>query len=233
MNPGIPDKKIGFMPLPTAFPRYRFSTMSPTHWFSKAAMTVTKQKKSPLKDAFKKTYTRFLKIRGNPKEIALGLSMGLVVGMTPFIGLHTAPAVFLAALFKWNQISAAIGVWISNPFTAPFVYSLTYFVGKFAIGIQKAPQLHTDLSYTIILSMLQQTPEVLLILVVGGIILGLPLPLLGYYFSYSAVSRYQEDIRSKLAKRRERSAKKKKDKPKARLIAKKKPRSRRKKVRVS
>ena len=195
-------------------------------------MVVKKQPKNTLKRSFKKTYRRFLKIRGNPKEIALGMALGLFVGMTPFIGLHTGIAVFLAALFKWNKISAAIGVWISNPFTAPFVYSLTYLIGKVSLGIQHAPDLHANLSYSIIISMLQKTPEVLLILTVGGIIAGLPIALLGYYFSHSAVSRYQEDIRRKLAKRRERSAKKKKEKRTARAAKKKKPRNRRKKARV-
>ena len=58
-----------------------------------------------------RTYERFLKIRGQPREIALGFALGLFVGMTPFIGLHTVTAVPLAALLKWNKISAAVAVW--------------------------------------------------------------------------------------------------------------------------
>ena len=49
-------------------------------------------------DTLKRGYERFLKIRGDPREIALGFALGLFIGMTPFMGFHTASAVFLAAL---------------------------------------------------------------------------------------------------------------------------------------
>ena len=61
------------------------------------------------------TYERFLKIRGNPRQIGLGFALGLFLGTTPFIGLHSIVAVVLAALFKWNKIAALSGAWISNP----------------------------------------------------------------------------------------------------------------------
>jgi hypothetical protein len=132
--------------------------------------------------------------------------------MTPFIGLHTIMAIFFAALFKWNKISATVGVWVTNPFTAPFIYGITYFIGKLCMGIEKGPELHTDLDFSIILTMLQKTPEIFLILTMGGIVVGLPLAIIGYYFSYSAISRYQQDIRDKLARRRKKKAKKKANK---------------------
>jgi hypothetical protein len=181
-------------------------------------MVAKKQPNNKFTQVLQKTFNRFLKIRGNPREIALGAALGLFVSMTPFIGLHTVMAILFAALFKWNKISAALGVWVTNPFTAPFIYGLTYFVGKLCLGIEKSPRLHTHLDYSMILGMLQKTPEILLILTVGGIIVGLPLAFLGYYFSYSAISRYQQDIRDKLARRRKKKAKKK-EKKKARKKA--------------
>jgi len=172
-------------------------------------MVTKKQPNNQFTQVLQKTFNRFLKIRGTPIEIALGAALGLFVSMTPFIGLHTVMAILFEALFKWNKIFAALGVWVTNPFTAPFIYGLTYFVGKLCLGIEKSPGLHTDLDYSIILAMLQKTPELLLILIVGGIIVGLPLAIIGYYFSYSAISRYQQDIRDKLARRRNKKAKKK------------------------
>jgi len=184
-------------------------------------MVAKKQFNNRLARIFKKALNRFLKIRGNPREVALGMSLGLFVGMTPFMGLHTVIAIFLAALLKWNKISAALGVWVTNPFTAPFIYGITYFTGKLCMGIEKIPELQTHLSYSIIITMLEKTPEILLVLTVGGIVVGLPLAFLGYYFSYSAISRYQEEIREKLARRSKKRAKKKAGR-KARRAAKKK-----------
>ena len=40
-------------------------------------------------ESCKKAYSRFVKIRGNPREIALGFALGLFVGMSPFMGAHT------------------------------------------------------------------------------------------------------------------------------------------------
>ncbi len=56
-----------------------------------------------LLDYLRKPYDRFLKIKGDPREIALGMALGLFVGMSPFMGIQMAVAVFLAAIFKWNK----------------------------------------------------------------------------------------------------------------------------------
>ncbi|MFY9943230.1 MAG: DUF2062 domain-containing protein [Desulfobacterales bacterium] len=153
-----------------------------------------------------KTYERFLKIRGSPREIALGLALGLFVGMTPLMGFHTAIAVFFAAIFKWNKISSAVGVWVSNPLTAPFVYSATYVVGAKVSGSARPFTPPGELSFSIILNLLQKTPEIFWTLIVGGVILGLPLAALGYYFAYQSVLKYQQGLRAKIAEKIEKTA---------------------------
>ena len=159
--------------------------------------------------ALKKGYRRFLKIRGHPNEIALGLALGLFVGMTPSMGFHTAIAVFLAALFKWNKISAAVGVWVTNPLTAPVIYGVNYFIGAKLIGLPKAYLLSEAHGFTRIYKMMLKAPEIFWALIVGGIVLGLPLAVAGYYFSYSVVQKYQDDIKQRLARSKEKLAQKK------------------------
>jgi uncharacterized protein (DUF2062 family) len=153
-----------------------------------------------------KTYERFLKIRGSPREIALGLALGLFVGMTPFMGLHTAIAVFFAALFKWNKISSALGVWVSNPLTAPFVYSATYVVGARVSGSAHPFTPPGELGLWTITGLLHKTPEIFWTLIVGGVILGLPLAAIGYYFAYQSVLKYQQGIRVKITQKIEKRA---------------------------
>jgi uncharacterized protein (DUF2062 family) len=53
--------------------------------------------------------------------------------MTPFIGLHTAIAIFAAMILGQNKIAAAMAVWISNPVTAPFLYVAQYKTGRFLL----------------------------------------------------------------------------------------------------
>ncbi len=159
--------------------------------------------------SFKKGYRRFLKIRGHPNEIALGLAVGLFVAMTPSMGFHTVIAVFFAALFKWNKISAAVGVWITNPLTAPVIYGVNYFIGAKLIGLQKVYLLSEAHGFARIYKIMLKAPEIFWALTIGGIVLGLPLAVAGYYFSYSVVQKYQDDIKEKLAKSKEKLAQKK------------------------
>ncbi len=159
--------------------------------------------------SLKKGYRRFLKIRGHPNEIALGLALGLFVGMTPSMGFHTAIAVFFAALFKWNKISSAVGVWITNPLTAPVIYGVNYFIGAKLMGLQKVYFFSEAHGFARIYKMMLKAPEIFWALTIGGIVLGLPLAVAGYYFSYSVVQKYQDDIKEKLAKSKEKLAQKK------------------------
>jgi len=177
---------------------------------SEAKSNQTAKKNGSAFETLKKTYRRFVKIRGNPREIALGFALGLFVGMSPTMGFQTAIAVFFAAIFKWNKISSAIGVWISNPVTAPFLYSLTYFAGAKLFGIANATHQPHAIGDAPFYTMLLKAPEILWALTLGGIVLGFPVAVTGYFFSYSAVHRYQEDIKKKLAERKKRRAIRKK-----------------------
>jgi uncharacterized protein (DUF2062 family) len=167
-------------------------------------------KRSRFLNPLYKVYERFLKIRGNPHEIGLGFALGLFIGMTPVMGLHMIIAVPTAALLKWNKISAGIGVWITNAVTAPFIYGLTYLVGARLIGIQKNFGFSYQEGLSGLYKLMLKAPEIVWAMTVGGIVLGLPLALGGYYFAYSVVHRYQQDIKQKIARSKKSLAQKKK-----------------------
>jgi len=155
-----------------------------------------------------KIYNRFIRLRGEPRKIALGFALGILVGMTPTLGAQTAIVVFLAALLKWNKISAALGVWITNPLTAPFVYGATYLTGAKLLGMQRifdpAAAL-ADRSMSI-LEVIRASPRVFWAMLAGGVVLGLPLAAGGYYLSYRTVVKYREDLRQRLAMKRRKLA---------------------------
>lgn len=163
------------------------------------------EKKGSLDNSLKRAYERFVKIRGSPREIALGFALGLFIGMTPTIGFQMPIAIFLAALFKWNKISAALAVWITNPLTAPFVYSFSYFVGAKALGFKIAPKLLTGLDFS---TLKEAGAKILLATTVGGVVAGIPLSLLGYYLAFSAVHGYQTKLKQRVAAKKEKLASK-------------------------
>ena len=81
---------------------------------------------------------RFLRLQAAPDEIAKGMAIGIFVGMTPTLGLQMLIAIFIAIWLKENKIAAALGVWITNPLTAPFIYALEYESGRMLLGMDRA-----------------------------------------------------------------------------------------------
>lgn len=77
---------------------------------------------------------RFARLNGTPDDIAKGTALGIFIGMTPTMGMQMPIAVFFAWLLKENKIAAALGVWITNPVTAPFIYALEYETGRILLG---------------------------------------------------------------------------------------------------
>lgn len=130
-----------------------------------------------------RAYERFIKIRGNPHEIGLGVGVGFFVGMSPFLGVHVILAVFLAALFKWNKIAAGIAAWITNPITAPFIYGLNWVVGAKVTGMQLTQIVPGHFGVSELMNLMKSGPEILWTLLIGGVITGLPLAVVGYFLA--------------------------------------------------
>ncbi|MFZ7126802.1 MAG: DUF2062 domain-containing protein [Desulfobacterales bacterium] len=143
-------------------------------------------------------YARFLKIRGNPKEIAYGFALGVLIGFTPFMGLHMAIAIFLAALFKWNKLAAGISVWVSNPLSAPILYGITYITGAKILGRSTVYSLPVEFDIDTLIALMKLGPEILWTLLVGGVVVGLPLSVVAYFLVYGAIVEYRKSIRAKI-----------------------------------
>jgi uncharacterized protein (DUF2062 family) len=160
--------------------------------------------KISLLPALQKFYRKFLKLRGDPREIALGFALGLFIGMSPIMGFQMVIAAAVAAFLKWDIISAAMGVWITNPLTAPFIYSLTYFVGSKIYGTSNVFKLPDEITVPVVKAILAKSPGIFYSLTIGGIVLGIPLAVAGYFISYRLVSRYRDDLKKKMARQKER-----------------------------
>lgn len=74
-----------------------------------------------------------LSLKGSPRQIALGLGVGVLVGFSPLWGLHMVLAAALATLLGCSRAAAVAAVWLSNPLTVVPVYTLTYRVGHWFV----------------------------------------------------------------------------------------------------
>ena len=167
---------------------------------------IEESRKANLSNTLRRVYDRFIKIRGQPREIALGFALGVFIGMSPTMGIQMPLAVFLAAMLKWSKISAVFGVWITNPITSPFIYGLTYLVGAKLLGLKAIKTLPQDMTWSIVRELLKNAPVIFGALTIGGILIGLPLAVLSYFMSYTAVNKYQQSIKAKLVAQKARLA---------------------------
>ena len=114
---------------------------------------------------------RFLLIRGNPKEIARGLAVGVFVGMSPFLGLHTVLSLGLASIFKANRMAALAANWLGNPLTLPFIYLAEFKVGQEILGTLRIFSFSLSGSWQ---GALSSGLNVLAATILGSFILGVP-----------------------------------------------------------
>lgn len=146
-----------------------------------------------LKEQFKrsvgKIYQRFLKLRGDPHAIAMGLALGVFVGMSPLMGLHSVIAVTAAAVFKWSKVAAILGVFVTNPLTAPVIYPLTYTLGATVLGNPVSLGASGGLNLG---DLFHSSPLVLTNLFVGGGIVGLAGGAVSYFVANRAIRRYRK-----------------------------------------
>ena len=81
----------------------------------------------------KKILSFFWKQNGSPYYNAKGIAVGILSGCFPFFGFQTLIGLFLARILRGNLTLAAIGTWISNPFTYVPLYIFNYKVGTLFI----------------------------------------------------------------------------------------------------
>ena len=74
---------------------------------------------------------------GSHTQRSLGFGVGIFSGCFPFFGLQTLIGVFLAKIFKGNPILAAVGTWVSNPFTYVPLYYFNYRLGSLILNKDK------------------------------------------------------------------------------------------------
>ncbi|NOY12229.1 MAG: DUF2062 domain-containing protein [Deltaproteobacteria bacterium] len=125
---------------------------------------------------FKLNLIRLIRLRAEPDAIARGMALGLFIGMTPTFGIQMLLALLFAFLLRQNKIAALIGVWNTNPLTAPFIYGVEYEVGRILMGLPH-PATTIKFNYETLreLGWLVASP-----LCLGSVVLGIPVALIGY-----------------------------------------------------
>jgi uncharacterized protein (DUF2062 family) len=84
---------------------------------------------------FRAAFRRLLAIDDPPERTALAFSIGVFIAFSPFLGLHTIMATFIAFVFKFNKIAIYTGTFLNNPpLTLVPIIVASYAVGAFFLG---------------------------------------------------------------------------------------------------
>jgi uncharacterized protein (DUF2062 family) len=140
-----------------------------------------------VKKKIKTFYDQFISLNGEPKNIAMGLAVGVFIGVTPTIPFHTVLVIFFGFVFRNNITSAYLGSWlISNPVTIPIFYLSQYELGRLLLGMNpiKFPFSITDCSFSTIMKM---GWEILLPLLTGGIIMAPFFAVPAYFIAHKMI----------------------------------------------
>lgn len=140
-----------------------------------------------MKHVFKRKFKirdRLLKLwrsHDSPHEIALGVAVGVFIGITPFYGFHIILGTLVALITKRvNKIAIFLGMNISLPPTIPLITWAGYSIGGMLLG-GAYPPLQLDafryFSYETFLNFFYA-------LLVGSFILGIGLSILFYLVTF-------------------------------------------------
>ena len=81
----------------------------------------------------KKTVERWLEsllhIHDTPQRTAAAVGVGVAIGFSPFVGLHTAIGLVLAFVFNLNRVAVLAGAWINLPWSMAPYYTATTALG--------------------------------------------------------------------------------------------------------
>jgi uncharacterized protein (DUF2062 family) len=86
----------------------------------------------PMKDLLKK----LLHIEDTPERTALAYALGIFLGFSPFVGLHTLVGLAIAFLFGLNRMTVLLGVWTNTPWWIVPFYVLATWVGMGVTGFR-------------------------------------------------------------------------------------------------
>ncbi len=128
-----------------------------------------------------------LYIKDPPSRIALTFSIGLFIGMSPLIGLHTLIALTVAIIFRLNKLVILVATYLTNPWTIVPIYTFSTLIG--ARLLNRSLKIEIDWHDITFSQLLHNAGNLLLPFVTGSIIVGFISSVLSYIIIYVILSK--------------------------------------------
>ena len=138
-------------------------------------------------------YLKYVRLSGDPQSLAMGTAIGVLIGLTPTMPLHTIFILGLTFATRTSAIAGILSSWIvCNPFTCLPIYYFSMVIGNaltpYHLDWQRVqPILDSVVSHQHFKESLREIAglgfETAMVMLSGGFLLALPFALASYYLS--------------------------------------------------
>lgn len=129
---------------------------------------------------------QILAFKDSPQLIAISFAIGLFIGMSPLLGVHTLLGIAVAWRFRLNKVVTLLGVWVTNPWTIIPIYTFGTWTGARLLGVRKViPEI--DWNSITFIGLIGKCRHILVPFIVGNTLIALIAAVIGYFLIYTAV----------------------------------------------
>lgn len=138
-------------------------------------------------------YLRFIRLKGEPRALAMGTAIGVLVGITPTIPFHTIIILGVTVSTRTSAIAGIIASWVvCNPLTYLPIYYFSMVIGNMVTPYELSWQrikhlLDSITSHQNIFDSLGASTglgfETVVVMLFGGVVLAIPFAIASYYLS--------------------------------------------------
>ncbi|BAI81161.1 conserved hypothetical protein [Deferribacter desulfuricans SSM1] len=121
--------------------------------------------------------------------IALSSAIGVFIGFSPYLGLHTVLAIAIAYVFNLPIYPLILGAYITNPITFIFIYAFCYKVGLWLTDINT--KISIDWNHLTWHDLFTNVKGMLIPFFVGTHVVGVIASIMAYCLVYFVLKKYR------------------------------------------
>ncbi|WP_022852062.1 DUF2062 domain-containing protein [Limisalsivibrio acetivorans] len=140
-------------------------------------------------EALRAKIRRLIQLDCSPSRIAAASAVGIFIGFSPYLGLHTALAIGASFVFSLPLYPLLLGAYITNPLTMVFIYAACYKFGKLFVD---GADLNIDIGNLSLTDLFTTAKAFLPPFMVGTHLLGFLVGIFTYLLIYYIVKKYRE-----------------------------------------
>ncbi len=152
-------------------------------------------------------YLKFLRIKGEPKDIAWGACIGALIGTMPVMPFHTIGIIAVCFLARKSSMAGLLSsLAISNPFTYIPIYYACMVIGNFITPYRVTwEKTHGILDAILsghgfkdsVKMLASQGEEIIVVMLSGGLVLAIPAAIITYFFTLQLILKIRQKRRQK------------------------------------